>query len=78
MQTLMLAAHPGRRFRADHTARDRDGSLPRAMFDILADVSLQFCVPLGYPVGRFGPNVRKPTAQTSYLNRWDAPVPWAT
>ena len=49
----------------------------RAMFDIPADVSFHFCVPLGYPAGRFGPNVRKPTADTTYLNRWDAPVPWA-
>ena len=49
----------------------------RAMFDIPDDVSFHFCVPIGYPAGRFGPNVRKPTAQTTYLNRWHAPVPWA-
>lgn len=48
-----------------------------AMFDIPADVSFHFCVPLGYPAGRFGPNVRKPTAETTYLNRWNGPVPWA-
>jgi nitroreductase len=49
----------------------------RAMFDIPDDVSFFFCVPLGYPAGRFGPNVRQPTAATTYFNRWDAPVPWA-
>jgi len=49
----------------------------RAMFDIPDDVSFHFCVPLGYPVGRFGPNVRKPTAETTFRNRWNAPVPWA-
>jgi len=49
----------------------------RAMFDIPDDVGFHFCVPLGYPAGRFGPNVRKPTAQTTFLDRWNAPVPWA-
>jgi nitroreductase len=28
------------------------------------------------PAGHFGPNVRKPTSETTFLNRWDAPVPW--
>jgi nitroreductase len=46
------------------------------MFDIPDDVGLHFCVPLGYPQGNFGPNVRKPTSETTFLNRWDAPVPW--
>jgi nitroreductase len=46
------------------------------MFDIPDDTGFHFCVPLGYPQGHFGPNVRKPTAETSYLNRWGAPVPW--
>ena len=49
----------------------------RAMFDIPGDVGFHFCVPLGYPAGRFGPNVRRPTAQTTFLDRWNAPVPWA-
>jgi len=35
------------------------------------------CIPLGYPRGRFGPTQRRPTAETTYLNRWGAPVPWA-
>ena len=35
-----------------------------------------FCVPLGYPQGHFGPNRRKPTSETTFLNRWSAPVPW--
>jgi nitroreductase len=49
----------------------------RAMFGIPADVRFHFCVPLGYPAGRFGPNVREPTARTTFLDRWDGPVPWA-
>ena len=48
-----------------------------AMFAIPADVSFHFCVPLGYPAGNFGPNVRKPTAETTFLNRWGAAVSWA-
>jgi len=46
-------------------------------FGIPADVAFHFCVPLGYPQGSFGPNVRRPTSETTYLDRWDAPVPWA-
>jgi nitroreductase len=47
-----------------------------AMFGIPKDVSFHFCVPLGYPQGNFGPNVRKPTSETTFLNRWNAAVPW--
>ncbi len=46
------------------------------MFDIPDDVGFHFCVPLCYPQGNFGPNVRKPTSETTFLNRWGAPVPW--
>ena len=46
------------------------------MFGIPSDVRFYFCVPLGYPVGNFGPNVRKPTSETTFLNRWNGPVPW--
>jgi nitroreductase len=47
-----------------------------AMFAVPSDVSFHFCVPLGYPAGNFGPNVRKPTSETTFLNRWDGAVPW--
>jgi len=47
-----------------------------AMFDIPDDVAFHFCIPLGYPQGHFGPNVRKPTSETTFLNRWSAHVPW--
>jgi nitroreductase len=47
-----------------------------AMFDIPADVAFHFCIPLGYPEGNFGPNVREPTSETTFLNRWNTPVPW--
>jgi nitroreductase len=48
----------------------------RALFGIPDDVAFHLCVPLGYPQGRFGPNVRKKTSETTYLNHWGGPVPW--
>jgi nitroreductase len=45
-------------------------------FAIPDDVDFHFCVPLGYPRGNFGPNVRRPTAEVTHFNRWDTPVPW--
>jgi len=47
-----------------------------AMFDIPGDVAFHFCIPLGYPQGNFGPTTRKPTSETTFLDRWEAPVPW--
>ncbi len=47
-----------------------------AMFAIPDDVAFHLCVPLGYPQGNFGPTVRKPTSETTFLDRWNAPVPW--
>jgi len=47
------------------------------LFGIPDDTAFHFCVPLGYPQGSFGPNVRRPTSDTTYLDRWEAPVPWA-
>lgn len=35
-----------------------------------------YCIPLGYPAGRFGPNRRKPLAEVSSYNRWGTPPPW--
>ena len=40
-------------------------------------MGFHFCVPLGYLQGHFGPTERKPTSETTYLDRWNAPVPWA-
>jgi len=41
------------------------------------DATFHFCIPLGYPEGRFGGNVRRPTSETTYLNRWGSAAPWA-
>jgi len=47
------------------------------MFGIPDNVGFHFCVPLGYPQGNFGPNVRKPISETAYLDRWGVPGPWS-
>jgi len=49
----------------------------RALFGIPEGMVFHFCIPLGYPRGSFGPNVRRPTSETTSLDRWGAPVPWA-
>ena len=49
----------------------------RALFGVPDDVAFHFCVPLGYPRGHFGPNVRRPTSATTFFDRWDTQVPWA-
>ncbi len=49
-----------------------------ALLGIPAETEFHFCIPLGYPRGRFGPTRRRPTAETTFLNRWGEAVPWAT
>jgi len=49
-----------------------------ALLAIPAEVEFHFCIPLGYPRGRFGPTQRRPTAETTFLNRWGEAVPWGT
>jgi nitroreductase len=46
------------------------------MFGIPESVGFHLCVPLGYPQGHFGPTDRKPTSETTFLDRWDGQVPW--
>jgi hypothetical protein len=48
-----------------------------ALLGIPKDVSFHFCIPLGYPRGSFGPTNRRPTSETTFLNRWQSAVPWA-
>jgi nitroreductase len=48
-----------------------------ALFGIPEGIGFHFCVPLGRPQGNFGPNLRKPTAETTFLDRWGGPVTWA-
>jgi len=48
-----------------------------ALLGIPPELEFHLCIPLGYPRGNFGPTQRRPTAETTYLNHWGAPVPWA-
>jgi nitroreductase len=46
----------------------------QVMFDVPRDATFHFCIPLGYPLGSFGPNRRKPIAETMYTDRWGVPL----
>lgn len=48
-----------------------------ALLGIPPDAVFHLCIPLGYPRGRFGPTQRRPTAETTFFDRWDTPPPWA-
>lgn len=48
-----------------------------ALLGIPKDVAFHFCIPLGYPAGSFGPTRRRPIVETTFLDRWGAPAPWA-
>jgi nitroreductase len=48
-----------------------------ALLGIPKDVAFHFCIPLGYPEGKFGGSRRRPTSETTSWNRWGGPVPWA-
>ena len=47
------------------------------MFGIPETAQIVYCIPLGYPAGRFGPNVRNPLTEVCSYNRWGSAVPWA-
>jgi nitroreductase len=49
-----------------------------ALLGIPSEMEFHLCIPLGYPRGNFGSTQRRPTADTTYLNRWGAAVPWAS
>ncbi len=48
-----------------------------AMFGIPENVLFHFCIPLGYPKGKFGPTSRRPTVEVTSWNTWGDPPPWA-
>jgi nitroreductase len=47
-----------------------------ALFGIPETAQIVYCVPLGYPNGRFGPTVRLPLSKVCAFERWDAPASW--
>ena len=48
-----------------------------AMFAIPEGTAFHFCIPMGYPAVKYGPSVRRPIAETTYLDRWGGAAPWA-
>ena len=76
VQNLMLAARALGIGSVPTTLHPSVMERVHAMFGIPDDVGFHLCVPLGYPQGKFGPNTRKPTSETTFLDRWGAPVPW--
>lgn len=47
----------------------------RQLFGIPETAQLVYCIPLGYPQGRFGPNRRKPLTEVCSYNRWGTKKP---
>ncbi len=45
-----------------------------ALFAIPSSAQIVYCIPLGYPRGRFGPVTRKPVTAVSSFDRWDRPT----
>lgn len=43
------------------------------LFDVPDTAQIVYCVPLGYPRGRFGPTQRKPLVEVSSYDRWGNP-----
>ena len=46
------------------------------LFGIPAEAQVVYCVPLGYPRGRFGPLNRKPLSEVAALDSWDNTPDW--
>jgi len=75
-QNLMLAAHALGIGSIPTTLHATVIDRFYAMFEVPKDVSFHFCIPLGYPAVKYGPSVRKPIAETTYLDRWGSAASW--
>jgi nitroreductase len=75
-QNLMLAAHALGIGSIPTTLHATVIDRFYAMFGVPKDVSFHFCIPLGYPAVKYGPSLRKPIAETAYLDRWGSAVSW--
>lgn len=75
-QNLMLAARALGIGSVPTTLRPTVMDRVYALFGIPPEVTFHFCIPLGYPRGNFGPNRRRPTSETTCLDRWASPPPW--
>jgi nitroreductase len=75
-QNLMLAAHALGIGSIPTTLHAKVMDRFYAMFEVPKAVTFHFCIPLGYPAVKYGPSVRKPITETTYLDRWGSPVSW--
>ncbi len=75
-QNLMLAARARGIGSVPTTLHPKVMDRFRALLGVPQDAAFHFCIPLGYPRGSFGPTRRRPTSETTFLNRWASPVPW--
>ncbi len=77
VQNLMLAARGlgiGSVLTSLHpTVMDR----LRGLFNVPDEMGFHACVPLGYPLGNFGPTRRWSTSDTTYFDEWDNKPPWS-
>jgi nitroreductase len=76
-QNLMLAAHALGIGSIPTTLHPQVMARFHAMFGIPKDVAFHFCIPLGYPARKYGLSRRRPTSETTFLDGWERPVPWA-
>ena len=76
-QNLMLAAHALGLGSVPTTLHPTVMDRFRELFAVPKDATFHFCIPLGYPRVELKPSVRRPTAETCFLDRWDGKVPWA-
>ncbi len=76
MQNLLLAARTlgiGSTFTTLHpTVMERVHKL----LGIPEEIQVLCCLPLGYPRGRFGPTVRVPAREITFVDKWGQAPDW--
>jgi nitroreductase len=76
-QNLMLAAHALGIGSIPTTLHKQVMERFQELFGIPRDQTFHFCIPMGYPAVAYGLSKRRPTSETTYLDRWGQKVPWA-
>lgn len=71
-QNLLLAARGLGLGAAMTTNHKENEPAVRAHFGIPEDVGIGATIPIGYPLGRYGPLARRPVGEVLAWNRWDA------
>ncbi len=77
VQNMLLAARAlglGATLTTRHTAHAKEVD---ALFGLPADAHSYAIIPLGYPLGRFGPTRRAPLEDVVFGDRWGEPASWS-